>query len=84
MRVPWFSVCRTAAGLFMIGTGGTLWLAPTKFIRVYRKVAPADKAARAAAWEQAVRSASGRFIGIFMLAFGCVVLWLLYSPFHLK
>lgn len=84
MRVPWFYVYMTVAGLFMIGAGGTWWLAPERFVRVYRKVAPADKAAKTAEWERAVRSPSGRFVGVFMLAFGCVILWLLYSPFGAK
>jgi uncharacterized protein YjeT (DUF2065 family) len=66
----------------MILTGGSWWLAPTKFVLIYRKVAPADRAAKTAAWEEAVRSASGRFIGVFMVAFGCVILWILYSPFR--
>jgi hypothetical protein len=84
MRVAWFTIFATAIGLFMVGAGGTWWLAPDRFVRVYRKVAFAEKAAKTTEWEKAVRSASGRFVGVFMLVFGCIILWLLYSPFRSK
>ena len=82
MRVAWFTVYGTAIGLFLIGAGGVWWLAPAKFVRVYRKVAPADRVAKTPKWERAVLSPSGRFVGVFMLVFGCIILWILYSPYY--
>jgi hypothetical protein len=76
MRVEWFNVFATAIAVFMTGAGATWWLAPERFVRVYRKVAFAEKAAKTVEWERAVRSVSGRMVGVFMLAFGCVILWL--------
>jgi hypothetical protein len=82
MEVVWFTVSATAVGLFMALTGGTWWLSPERFVRAYRKVAFAEKAAKTVEWERAVRSMSGRMVGAFMLVFGCIILWLVYSPFR--
>jgi hypothetical protein len=84
MTANWFTIFGTAIGLFMTGAGATWCLAPERFVRVYRKVAFAEKAAKTVEWERAVRSISGRFVGVFMLVFGCIILWILYSPFRSK
>jgi hypothetical protein len=68
-------VYMTVAGLFMIGAGGSGGLLRRGlFVSTGRWPLQTKPPKRLG--ERAVRSPSGRFVGIFMLAFGCVILWL--------
>lgn len=84
MKVDWFTVFATAIALFLVVMGATWWLAPGRFVRAYRRVQFADKAAKTPEWERGVRSTSGRAIGVIALIFGCILLWVMYSPLHWK
>lgn len=84
MRVTWFTVFGTVIGLLMAGGGATWLLTPERFVRIYRKIAFAEKAAKTVEWERSVRSISGRSVGVFMLIFGCIILWILYAPLRSK
>ena len=84
MKVDWFTVFGTAIALFLVVMGATWWLAPGRFVRIYRRVQFAEKAAKTAEWERGVRSTAGRAAGGFFLIFGCILLWVMYSPFHPK
>lgn len=76
----WFAIGWTAVSLLMVAAGGIWWLAPARFVRIYRRILRADRFARTARWEQQTRSVSGRFVGLVLVSLGCVFLWLLYSP----
>lgn len=83
MKPSWqFLTFGTVASFCMIATGAVWCLSPKRFVSVYRKVLYKEKAAKTVEWERAVTSIPGRIFAALWFAFGCKVLWILYTPFR--
>jgi hypothetical protein len=84
MKEAWLRVASTVTALGIAATGATWWLAPGRFVRIYRRIQIGDPVSKTAEWERMMRSASGRAVGVAFFVFGCIILWVLYWPHHSK
>lgn len=83
MRPSWqFLAFGTIASISMIASGALWFLAPRRFVSLYRRVFHREKAAKTVGWERAVTSVSGRIFAALWFAFGSTLLWILYTPYR--